>query len=124
MWDLGRREEALAAIEEAVTAYRHLAGGRPDAYLSARAGAYLPDLATCLKSYSDRLSDLGRRQPALAAIEESVAIYRQLANAQPGVFQPDLATALTILAHALKAAGRASEAAAALREAAELSNET
>ena len=38
--DLGRREEALAAAQEAVDIYRRLAQTRPD--------AFLPDLATSL----------------------------------------------------------------------------
>ena len=54
---LGRREEALAAIEEAVAAYRELARGRPD--------AFLPDLAMSLNNQSNRLSGLGRREEAL-----------------------------------------------------------
>jgi tetratricopeptide (TPR) repeat protein len=62
--DLGRREEALAAIEEATTTYRRLAEARPD--------AFLPDLATSLNNQSSSLSDLGRREEALAAIEEAI----------------------------------------------------
>ena len=73
--DLGRREEALAAIEEAVTIYRELAEARPD--------AFLPDLATSLNNQSDCLADLGRREEALAAIEEAVTIYRELAGPAP-----------------------------------------
>ncbi len=71
--DLGRREEALAAIEEAVAIRRELAVLRPD--------AFRPDLATSLNNVANRLSDLGRREEALAAIEEAVAIYRELACA-------------------------------------------
>ena len=50
--DLGRREDALAAIEEAVTAYRQLADARPD--------AFLPNLAASLNNQSVRLADLAR----------------------------------------------------------------
>jgi hypothetical protein len=39
---VGRREDALAAIEEAVTIRRDLARARPD--------AFLPDLATSLNN--------------------------------------------------------------------------
>ena len=49
--DLGRREDALAAIEEAVDAYRELAAARPD--------AFPPDLAMSLNNLSVRLADLG-----------------------------------------------------------------
>ncbi len=40
-----------------------------------------------------RLSDLGRREEALAATQEAVDIYRQLAAARPDAFLPDLARA-------------------------------
>ena len=72
---LGRREEALAAIEEAVAIRRQLAEARPD--------AFLPDLATSLNNQSACLAELGRREEALAAIEEAVTIYRQLAAGPP-----------------------------------------
>ena len=54
---------------------RRLAEERPD--------AFLPDLATSLNNQSARLSDLGRREDALAAIEEAVKIRRRLAEAAP-----------------------------------------
>ena len=62
--ELGRREEALAAIDEAVSLYRRLAAARPD--------AFTPDLARSLNNLSIRLADLGRREEALAAIDEAV----------------------------------------------------
>ena len=40
------------------------------------------------------MADLGRREEALAAIEEAAAIYRRLAEARPDAFLPDLAAAL------------------------------
>ena len=84
--DLGRREEALAAIEQAAGIYRQLAQARPD--------AFLPNLAAALNNQSNRLADLGRREEALAAIEQAVTIRRQLAQARPDAFLPDLAMAL------------------------------
>ena len=54
---LGRREDALTAIEETVKIRRGLAAARPD--------AFLPDLATSLNNQSNTLSDLGRREDAL-----------------------------------------------------------
>jgi Tetratricopeptide repeat len=45
-------------------------------------------------SLSNRLGDLGRREEALAVIEEAVAIYRQLAGARPAAFLADLTTSL------------------------------
>ena len=82
----GRWQEALAAIEEAVTIRRQLARDRP--------AAFLPDLATALNNQSARLAELGRWEEALAAIEETVTNRRQLARDRLAVFLPDLATAL------------------------------
>jgi hypothetical protein len=54
--DLGRREAALAAAEEAARRYRELAVARPDAYLSY--------LAVALINLASRFSHLGQRQAA------------------------------------------------------------
>jgi tetratricopeptide (TPR) repeat protein len=72
-------EPALEVIEEAVRRYRTLAQGNPD--------AFLPDLADALNNLSARLGDLGRREEALAAAEQAVAI-RRLAEANPHGFLP------------------------------------
>ncbi len=107
--NLGRREEALAASEEAVTIRRELAAARPD--------AFRPDLAAALTNLSVWLGDLGRREEALAAIEEAVAIYRELAAARPDAFRPDLATSLNNLSFWLGGLGRREEALAAITQA-------
>ena len=107
--DLGRREEALAAIEEAVTIRRELARTSPD--------AFLPDLAGSLNNQSNRLSDLGRREEALAAIEEAVTAYRELARTRPDAFLPDLAGSLNNQSIRLSDLGRREEALAAIEEA-------
>jgi tetratricopeptide (TPR) repeat protein len=106
---LGRREEALVAIEEAVAIRRELAAERP--------GVFRPDLADSLNNQSNRLSQLARRNEALAAIEEAVAIRRELAAERPGVFRPDLAMSLTNRALRLRDLGRREEALAAIEEA-------
>ena len=105
---LGRLEEALAAIEEAVTTYRQLAQARPD--------AFLPGLAMSLNNQSACLSDLGRREEALAAIEQAVTVYRGLAQARPDAFLPDLAMSLNNLADILSQLNRHNEASAIRRE--------
>ena len=87
--DLGRREEALAAIEEAVALYRDLAAARPE--------AFIPDLATSLNNLSVHFGDLGRREEALAAIEEAVTLRRDLAVTQSEDFISDLGTSLNNL---------------------------
>ena len=107
--DLGRREEALAAVEEAVALYRELATARPD--------AFRPDLATALTNLSNRLSDLERREEALAAVTEAVAIRRDLATARPDAFRPDLAGTFNSLSNRLSSLGRREEALAAVAEA-------
>ena len=114
--DLGRREEALAAIEEAVTIRRDLAAARPD--------AFLPDLATSLNNQSSCLADLGRREEALAAIEEAITIRRDLAVISSVVFASRLANSLDIQASTLYALGRPGEAQAAQDEADAIRNGT
>ena len=108
--ELGRREEALAAIQEAVTIRRELAAARPD--------AFRPDLAGALNNLSLWLADLGRREAALAAIEEAAGVYRELAAARPDAFRPDLAGALNNLSVRLGELGRGEAALAAIEEAA------
>ena len=50
-----------------------------------------PTSPRSLNNQSNRLAELGRREEALAAVEEAVTIYRQLAQDRPGAFLPDLA---------------------------------
>ena len=106
---LGRREEALSAINEAVTIYRRLADARPD--------AFLPDHAASLNNQSNVLNDLGRRGDALAVIGEAVSVYRTLAEARPDAFLPDLAASLNNRANRLRELGRGEDALAGIDEA-------
>jgi tetratricopeptide (TPR) repeat protein len=71
--ELGRWEEALAAIEEAVTIRRQLARDRPAAFLS--------DLATALNNLADKLSRLNRGAEASAMREEANAAHRRVGSA-------------------------------------------
>jgi tetratricopeptide (TPR) repeat protein len=64
--ELGRREEALAAAQEAVQIRRALAAARPE--------AFTPDLARSLSNLAAMLSELGRREEALAAAQEAAAL--------------------------------------------------
>ena len=66
------------------------------------------------------LSALGRREAALQAAEEAVALYRELARARPDAFTPDLAMSLNNLANMLSDLGRREAALQAAEEAAEL----
>ena len=107
--ELDRRQDALAASQEAVTIYRELAAARPDAFRH--------HLAMSLTNLSLWLGSLGRRQDALAAIEEAVTIYRELAAARPDAFRPGLANSLQVLADRLGDLGRGEAALAAIEEA-------
>ncbi len=107
--ELGRREDALAAAEEAVALRRTLAAQRPD--------AFRPDLAASLNNLAAMLSALGRREDALAAAEEAVALHHTLAAQRPDAFRPDLAGSLNNLANRLSALGRREDALAAAAEA-------
>jgi Tetratricopeptide repeat len=82
----GRRDEALAAAEEAVVIRRRLAEANP--------AAYLPDLAMSLNNLGTFLSGVGRREQALASAEEAVVIRRRLAEANPAAHLPNLAMSL------------------------------
>ncbi len=107
--ELGRREEALQATQEAVAVSRELAARRPD--------AFLPDLATSLNNLGSDLSALGRREEALQATQEAVAVYRELAARRPDAFLPDFARSLNNLGAMLSELGRREEALQATQEA-------
>ncbi|WP_331745955.1 tetratricopeptide repeat protein [Streptomyces virginiae] len=107
--EVGRREEGLAAIEEAVRIRRGLAEADLD--------AHLPDLAASLNNLAIRLGAAGQREEGLAAVEEAVRIRRGLAEADPGAHLPDLATSLNNLATDLGELGRREEGLAAIEEA-------
>jgi tetratricopeptide (TPR) repeat protein len=83
-------EWAVHAIGRIVDWNRRLASDRPD--------LFLPDLARPLSSLANWLGALGRRDEALEAAEESVAIRRRLAEEEPYVFLPGLASSLSNLA--------------------------
>ena len=106
---VGRREDALAAIDRAVAIRRELAAARPD--------AFLPDLAAALNNQSVHLAALGRREEALAAIEQAVTAYRDLAAGRPDAFLPALAMSLNNQSVRLADLGRREEALAAIEQA-------
>jgi tetratricopeptide (TPR) repeat protein len=107
--ELGRREEALKATQEAVGGYRALSRRQPDAFRL--------DLATSLNNLGIRLSELGRGEEALRAIQEAVEECRALCQRQPDAFQPDLARSLNNLGDRLSELGRREEALASYEEA-------
>lgn len=76
--DLGQREPALEATQEAVGLYRRLAEQRPD--------AFLPNLATSLINLGLRRSALGQREDALEATQEALLLLRPFFLRHPAAF--------------------------------------
>ncbi|MFE5547312.1 tetratricopeptide repeat protein [Streptomyces sp. NPDC056534] len=107
--DLGRREEGLAAIREAVEIRRLVAHDSPD--------TFLPDLATSLSNLSVQLGGVGRHEEGLSAALEAVEIRRVLAESSPGAHLPDLAMSLSNLAVRLGHVGKHEEGLEASHEA-------
>ncbi|KAF7973902.1 hypothetical protein HWV62_14048 [Athelia sp. TMB] len=85
---VGRFEEGLQAVQDAVDLYRSLAAESADPSL------FHPSLAWTLNDKSIRLSHLARRDEALAACQESLELYRDLAARQPAVYNSGLAACL------------------------------
>ncbi|MFE5517389.1 tetratricopeptide repeat protein [Streptomyces virginiae] len=106
---VGRREEALTAIQEAIGLRRGMA--------EANADAYHPDLASSLNNLSVRLSAMGRGEEGLAVVQETVHHYRTLAVVNPDAYLPDLAACLNNLSNRLSDVGRREEALTAIQEA-------
>jgi tetratricopeptide (TPR) repeat protein len=80
-------------------------------------------LAGSLNNLTGRLSELGRREEALAASQESVTIRRELAAARPDAFRPHLVASLHNLSNRLADLGRREKALAAIQEAADIFRE-
>jgi hypothetical protein len=76
----GRPDQAVFAAEDALSMYRQLAGTNP--------AAYGPDLARALSVITQiRVTSRSELPEALAAVRESVAIYRQLAANTCGIWR-------------------------------------
>ena len=73
-----------------------------------------------LNNLANSLSELDRREDALAVAEEAVDLYRRLAAERPDAFTPNLAAALNTLADRLSEFGRPEDALAAAEEAVSL----
>lgn len=87
--DLGRPDEALPQIREAVAVFRALTETDPDQYRSW--------LARSLDHLGATLTELGRSDEALPVADEAVTIYRMLAEAEPDRHLDGLAVALNSL---------------------------
>ncbi|KDQ10761.1 hypothetical protein BOTBODRAFT_473159 [Botryobasidium botryosum FD-172 SS1] len=80
-------------------------------------GEFDSRLGDALVDISERLSYMDRREEALLAIQEAVALYRQLANDRPAAFNPDLAMSLNNLSVRLSDLGQREDAFTADKEA-------
>ncbi|MBK6888247.1 MAG: tetratricopeptide repeat protein [Tetrasphaera sp.] len=76
-----------------------------------------------LNNLSNRRSENGDRPGALAAIEEAVTLYRELAQAAPAVYTADLAMSLNNLSNRRSGTGDPAGALAAIEEAVTLYRE-
>ncbi len=76
--DLGQREQALEAAQEAVELYRELAATRRD--------AFRPYLARSLSVMADCLENVGRDEEAIYAGEQAVATLSPYFVARPAAF--------------------------------------
>src|SRR3984957_15456746 len=99
---MGRREETLRAMQEAVELHRQLAAVRPEAYHR--------HLAVSVNDLSVYLSDMGLREDALQSIQEAVEFFRPLAADHPATFNRHLALSLNNLANYLSDMGRRKDA--------------
>jgi tetratricopeptide (TPR) repeat protein len=93
---VGKRQEALAPTEEAVSICRELAETNP---------AFLPGLAMSLNDLGNSYGEVGKRQEALASTEAAFTIYLELAETNPA-FLPDLARSLNNLGIRYSAVGK------------------
>ncbi len=111
-FDLVLGSLALTMTEARVEHDRRLVAGDP--------ATFEPHLAGSLNNLSNRLSEAGQREDALATIEASLEIRRRLAAADPARFEPGLAQSLNNLGSRLAGVGRREEALLAIEEAVEI----
>ncbi|MDJ0386153.1 tetratricopeptide repeat-containing serine protease family protein [Streptomyces sp. G-G2] len=109
MGDVGRHQDAVEEIEQAVKIYRSQPAEHSE--------VVRPDLAACLNNLGGQLLALGRADAALAGIAEAVEICRDLARANPQAFQPALSMYLLHHIVCLRDLDRLQEAVPLVREA-------
>jgi tetratricopeptide (TPR) repeat protein len=98
--NLGRREDALTAIEEAVDIYRVPAVAQP---------MFRENLAKALTSQGILLTDLAQHDAALTADRETVSIYLELATDNPERYREDLEQAVNNQSRDLRNLGRSEQ---------------
>ena len=108
--ELGRREEALVTIDEAVHLLRNLAANNWDTFAL--------ELASALSNLSAALAGMGQCAPALEAASEATTLCRDLARM--GASASVLPRVLSTLGLRLGDVGRYEEAVSVTREALDL----
>jgi CHAT domain-containing protein len=123
----GQKQEAMAAMEEALKLRRELAETNEELLKIRRElekinPNFLSNLADSIARGGNISSQLGRRQEALANAEEAVKIRRELVKTNPAVL-PDLAKSLNQLGVFYGELGRRQEALAPTAEALKIRRE-
>jgi tetratricopeptide (TPR) repeat protein len=108
---IGRRDEALSAITEAVDIYQTMAAKHPD---------LLVDLAGSLNNKANTLAALDRGEEALSVIDQAVDLSRTIATGRPDRSTLELATTLHTQSNRLSELGRHQDALSAITEAVDL----
>ncbi|MGP8300198.1 tetratricopeptide repeat protein [Streptomyces inhibens] len=112
--DLGRQEEALAAIKEAIEAFEIAAFFAPEFHLI--------NINICRHDLSSLLAKMGRPAEALATLSDAIDSYRRLAVISGrAAITPHLAASLNNQSIQLARAGRRDEALVASEEAVQIS---
>ncbi|MDO9312698.1 MAG: tetratricopeptide repeat protein, partial [Nitrosomonas sp.] len=110
--DSGRRNEAEALYQEALTTYRELA--------KANSSVGLPYVARTLNNLGLLVAaDSGHRDEAEKHFKEALTIRRDLAKANPSVYLPDVAYTLGALGYSYLNWGQPRKAIPYLQEASE-----
>jgi tetratricopeptide (TPR) repeat protein len=79
-------------------------------WLASRWSRHDFDVGSILLDYTRRLTEAGRHQEALGALDEAIAIGRRHVHAKPVRYAPNLAAALLMKAHLLFELGHVDEA--------------
>nr|WP_241758448.1 tetratricopeptide repeat protein [Myxococcus landrumus] len=99
---LGRNQEALPVMHEAVQLYRELGTRHPK--------KFEPNLASSIDHLGGILSELGRHEEALKALHDAADLRRVLMQDSPAKFRADFAISLNNVALVLNYLGRNKEA--------------
>jgi tetratricopeptide (TPR) repeat protein len=106
--NLGRLDEARAALDDAIDVHHRLTEGDPVSYAPALIGA--------LTSRAIDQSAIGNAESALAAMREVVALRRRISANHPRTFDGELAASLTNVGLRLAELGRPVEALVVVNE--------